>query len=984
MKNLRLKRILILSVSILVISLSTLSLLAFYINHSLIPRHLKDIITQSLSDYTHGRVDIGSLRFRLKDGFVFKDIKIYDESGDGLLLSIEHSSLRAVFIPSLKKHRIIIPSIKTSGVYLKLERAKDNTLNIAYLFEKSPVDKKPSAFSFILNNIYFEKGCLDFTDQYVETAFNKTITGLKGKLSLIATPSLTCSGNMDESSFNLLGKYNVKNNNLSFEIEAEEINPKNFTDHYLSQNIALIDNAIFSGHIKCNISNTKKVLLNCDIFAAGFNGRIKDIQLTGDFNLRGKAEFDIENISDTEYLFDISIKDAHIYQEDNAFLKNISNINAKLESTQNVWQIKELSCILYNSKADMRGQIEDPHGDFKVNIHLNTVTALEHLAKQANMAIDDGIALIDLDLTYNKNGLYTIKGESNIDGLNFTQEDILLSGDFKIKGQAAGIFQDWQASECKGTVVFKNTHISGIPDMPYISDALGEASFSKNHLSIKKMRAIAHDTIISLQGDILHENNIQKARLNLKIDTISLPKLISILPEKAASRFDGIGLTGECSLGLQFNGIINDPKSHTYMGNIEVQKTSLVTEYWPYHISDISAYIEFKNQDISWKDLRFKIAQDQYSSYGKLSGFDSPVISAHISSDKLSALLETNILKDNAISISKLDGKYRNSTFSFKGMVDNVERGYINASGTAYLNLKDLPYVLPEQFKLPENFGLKGTVKLDIEMRGFLSEPLDWIVFMEGSSKSIYIGDLMLNDLYLDYRMKDRFVDIPVFSLYTYDGIINSTLRANLKAEDYPFIINLDIKDINLHKLIKDTKNKDKKIKGLLSAKAVLNGYTNRKGSLKGSGWIQVADGYLWEFPVLRGIMDVLFMIPPEYVVLTDAFGNFTVAKSRIYTEDFKMLSKSASLLWTGSVGFDSTLDFNITGRFAEDIIKQISEPGRIKSAILREAGSLIMEVRLTGTTAKPNYQIVPFPLKRIFQEKVVDAIKDIFGNIRE
>jgi len=42
------------------------------------------------------------------------------------------------------------------------------------------------------------------------------------------------------------------------------------------------------------------------------------------------------------------------------------------------------------------------------------------------------------------------------------------------------------------------------------------------------------------------------------------------------------------------------------------------------------------------------------------------------------------------------------------------------------------------------------------------------------------------------------------------------------------------------------------------------------------------------------------------------------------------------------------------------------------------------MEVRLTGTLKEPIYQIVPFPLKRIFKEKVVDALNDIFGNIGE
>jgi uncharacterized protein involved in outer membrane biogenesis len=984
MKSLRFKRNLALLVSILIILCSIFYLAVFYINHSLIPKHLKGLIIQTLSGYTQSPVNIGSLEFGLKDGFVFKDIKILDRNNNDLLLGIDHASLRPLFIPSLKKHRVIIPSIKTSGVYLKLEREKDNTFNISYLFEETPGDKKPSAFSFVLNNIYFKKSRIDFSDNYTEKTFDQTITNLKGKLNLLAGPTLTCSARLDSSIFNFSGKYTIKNNSLNLEIETERFNPKDYTDHYVNPDIALIENALFSGQVKCSISDLKKIFLNSSIFAESFKGSIKDIQLAGAFNLEGKAEFDIGNIKDIEYLFDVNIKDAQIKQEGNALLKNTSNINAKLQSTQDLWQIKELYCSLYGSRADISGQIESPHDDFRVNIHLNTKTALEHLAEQADMAIDDGIACIDLDLTYNKNGLFAIEGESNIEGLNLTQEGLLLAGDFNIKGQVSGEFANLQGSEYKGNVSFKNMYLSGITQMPYISNASGEASFSKDHLSIKKMQAIAHDTIIYLHGDIAYENNTPNARLNLKTDTISLTKLISMLPEKDASRFDGIGLTGECSLNVQFNGIINDSKSHAYGGNINVKQASLVTKYWPYHISDISTDIEFKGQEIAWKGLRFKIAQDQYSSYGKLAGFDRPEISAQINSDKLNLLFKANITGDNTLSLSKLDGKYRDSTFSFKGKVTDIQQSHANTTGTIYLNLMDLPYILPDRFKLPDNLALEGTVKLDVEMRGLLREPIDWILFIQGSSKNISAAGLALKDFHLDYRMKDRFVDIPVISLSAYDGMVSSTVRANLKTEECPFIANVDIKNIDLHKLIKDTEDKDKKIKGILSSKAILNGYINRKNSLKGNGWLQVADGYLWEFPVLTGMMNVLLMIPPEYVILTDAFGNFTISRDRVYTEDFKILSKSASLLWAGSLGFDSTLDFNITGRFAEDIIKQTSEPGRIKSAILREAGRLIMEVHLTGTLAKPNYQIVPFPLKKIFQEKVIDTIRDIFGNIRE
>ena len=124
--------------------------------------------------------------------------------------------------------------------------------------------------------------------------------------------------------------------------------------------------------------------------------------------------------------------------------------------------------------------------------------------------------------------------------------------------------------------------------------------------------------------------------------------------------------------------------------------------------------------------------------------------------------------------------------------------------------------------------------------------------------------------------------------------------------------------------------------------------------------------------------------IPAEYIILTNAFGNFTVQDKRIYTSDFRLISPKAALVWEGSVGFDKTLDFKITGRFAEDISTKTTSLGKIASAILHKAGSYIVDVRLAGTIDKPIYKIAPFSVEKIFSEETVDKFKEVFGDIFE
>ena len=220
--------------------------------------------------------------------------------------------------------------------------------------------------------------------------------------------------------------------------------------------------------------------------------------------------------------------------------------------------------------------------------------------------------------------------------------------------------------------------------------------------------------------------------------------------------------------------------------------------------------------------------------------------------------------------------------------------------------------------------------------------------------------------------------------IYAYGGIADITARLNLKSDKKPYLVNIEARNINIEKFISGTKFSKPKIKGILAAKATLNGYLDDKDSLKGNGWVQVTEGYLGKFPVVVDLLDAILGIAPEYLILTDAFGNFSVSDKRIYTKDFKILSQKAALLWEGSVGFDSTLDFNVTGRFAEDITTKATVFGKIASAVLHEAGAYMVEVKLTGTIEKPEYKIVPFPIKKIMNGKVIDKLKDVLGDIFE
>jgi hypothetical protein len=982
----RIKRKVLIALLAFVISLSVLYLLVFYINTAIIHRHLKNRLTQALSSRLLHEVGINSLKFSFRNGFIAEGITIYDKTENRLLLNIKKASFGAFFLPSFKSPRVFIPSIKISGFLINAEINEDGAWNPGFKIKPLSCEKKHNFFSAIVKTVSFENGEILFSDKRKIPGFKKSITDIKGSASLSLPDhfNIKCNARIDGTPFGIHSKYNMQKKELEIEITAKDFMANNISDYYLSADIGRIYKAMITTHAKAVISASGDISLRGNMFISGLKIKIDDIDIQGNYSINGNINFNLNSIENIRYSLNMELDKARLLYNSYPILENIDDINGKLFLDDKAWNIEGLFYLLHGSPVSLNGRIELPHQDFIANIRLKSSLPLKNLAEKTDIAIDGGIADIDLSLTYKKDGSYDAEMISEIKNLIFSHKMLSIAGDFNINGQAHGNLEDLKASEYRGVINFKNVHASGIDSLPSISGAFGESSFTGNSLSIKELHGTALGRRIRLKGEIRHGKEYPDIDLNLKIAAMPLPDLISLMPMYIKDRFQGIGLAGKCSVNVDISGSGDRLENYLYKGGIKVEGASVSLGYWPHHISDISSEISFQGNEIHWKNTRFAVSGTDYYSQGSLIDFARPGIAAHIKSDTISAVIESRLLNNNTISISRLDGRYRATTFSFKGNINNLSSAYADMSGTAYLALQDIKFILPEGFNIPDELKLSGTIKLNIDMKGPVNRPLDWVVFVEGTSKTIYCAGFALKNLHLDYRMKNRFVDIPIVSLDAYDGTIKINSRANLKTEDQPFIMNIDINGIDLRQLIKDTKDKDQKIKGALSSKIILNGYINQKDSLHGSGWIQVSDGYLWEFPVLRGIMDILLMIPPEYVVLTDAFGNFTIKNKRVYTEDFKMLSKTASLLWVGSLGFNKTLDFNITGRFAESIIKQVSEPGRIKSAILKEAGKLIAEIRLTGTFDQPRYQIVPFPLERIFKEKIVDTLRGIFGNIAE
>ncbi|UCH11997.1 MAG: hypothetical protein JSW18_04025 [Candidatus Omnitrophota bacterium] len=601
-----------------------------------------------------------------------------------------------------------------------------------------------------------------------------------------------------------------------------------------------------------------------------------------------------------------------------------------------------------------------------------------------------------------------------------------------------------KASITGGTVVFNdNFQDSRISET--LTDVKASIGLSLPHSLSLVLNAQIHQSPINVKGKIAHPFKNAKTTLKITATELDLKKIknlsntgvldglakikadvflepdgTSIIKavgdiESLKFRKQNLRLVGDFDIDGQLLGNIKIPKDLAYKGKIKFKNATLALSDTLPEIFNAAGEAIFINKSVTIKDSTGGIAGSPVSLSGKLDyTAEFPEIDINILANAVNlnqliqslpqqakvkfkeidlegeADLNINIATEKAqpqALIYKGDLKISGANLScpwLKEKIKNIDCEIIFqkdrlAWDKLSFKYNDIPYAssgIATELKEPLING--ALESKDLKAKGIIKIGDD------------LINILGLNIAYKNYSLqakgflKDSKQPLLNLIIYSYDGIADITARLNLKSDKKPYLVNIEARNINIGKFISGIKFSKSKVKGILASKATLNGYLDDKDSLKGNGWVQVTEGYLGKFPVVADLLDAILGIPPEYLILTDAFGNFSVSDKRIYTRDFKILSQKAALVWEGSVGFDSTLDFNVTGRFAEDITTRATAFGKIASAVLHEAGAYMVEVKLTGTIEKPEYKIVPFPIRKIMKGKVIDKLKDVLGDIFE
>lgn len=541
-----------------------------------------------------------------------------------------------------------------------------------------------------------------------------------------------------------------------------------------------------------------------------------------------------------------------------------------------------------------------------------------------------------------------------------------------------------------GEVRFTDAVIRDVPYVHAVERLRGTLRFETNRLATDQLSFQTQGTDIELAGSLI---DFGQPVLNIraKTDNLDLQKFFAAFP--VLTEKTNITAAGTAAVEAFYLGAIQSPAAADIRINARPRGAAITSPKIPPpegsltagSITDISGEIDYRKDLVVCKDLRGSYQKKSYTLNGRLADFSRPVVDIEVASADLSAAAQIKIL-NQAFQIIFLTGKYFNSAVDVKGDVHLREGGEpdLDIRGTFALSLEDLHAFSPALKDRFPQLQPVGTISGEGLFKGKPENWRDWDLTFTARAPTVSLNGFYLDEVDIQYEQRDRHVSKCNLTGRVYNGSLNITSSADLAPEDAVAQFTGSLEALDLAALRKSDlafAAKNKFLAGRLSALVHLNGVLKDPPRWKGGGTAAVADGHLWHWNILDGILSMLLIQEFKEVIFTDGQADFTVADGKISTADAAINSESISLKGQGWIDFAGNIDFDIAPAFGE--LAAIESPSlkKVPSLLLAQGGDYVA-VRLTGTLRNPRYKVQTLPFKVL--EKTTDILKEGGGILKE
>lgn len=316
------KKIVIIAAAIIL----AISAWTFYLNEKILPVKIKSRVISDLEGVTKKKVLIGSVKFNIFKGLIFRDIIIRDE--EKAVINVKEASCSVFILPLLKK-QVVVPRLTLESPEIFIERRSDNSFNIMELF--SGYHEKKKDFSFMLRRIVIKKGGVNFHDLTLDPVFKKELKDMDADIYLDIPAKVRFAVKLNIQSdapaaLDMKGEYLLPGKEFNADIRLSAILPKDFEQYYKKGGFYFpegqIDFAIGLKHRK----GVLKASIDADAKALAFSKEA----LSAKFDAKILAELHY-GFSDNKFSYSgtADILDGRVSGIDT--IKNIDDIKGKVE-----------------------------------------------------------------------------------------------------------------------------------------------------------------------------------------------------------------------------------------------------------------------------------------------------------------------------------------------------------------------------------------------------------------------------------------------------------------------------------------------------------------------------------------------------------------------------------------------------------------------------------------------------------------------------
>ena len=932
-----------------------------YVNNVFLPIKLKEIIVHEASKKLNRPVAIESLYYVPLKGLVFKNVVIRDKAPQTeKIFSAQEISVSIFYIPLIFQKKVIIPSLVIDDPFVMISRERTGLWNFQDLF--TPPERKTSSpsLSAYIAGLTINNGTLVFFDKNISRDAIEKIEHINIHASLALPQNMKATIKIFPRGVGALKvfadlNYDFISQDFLCQLRAENLLLEKFSGYInhpdlvlqkAKMSVAALDLAQragkISGHgefvfsaVQLKIQEKKAITLSPTI-------SVSEIDIQNDqWRIKGRADIKqgqcaLEN--DTLFSADILYDFAATYADKKITAEgNISSLNATGKSAKNL-----------NFSLQPQGKLSF---SFANNI----------------MEIKTQLKLANTQITFKPNAQFT-------DSPNF---------DFSLTHDPAGKTTPLTYSM---TLSFANGKIINLPVVKTVENISGKISLAPNKFSGESLTALVSQTPLSFSGTI---ENFQDPYLNISfgakdLDLASWKGLANqYLPA------NDIDVQGISTFNIKYKGKVKKLAGSSVNCTISLKNAAFKNTALKEGITGISgdiAYVvaslnpsHYLPDDGSWKDIKLTFQDKTYILNGSLK-FNN--LDTTVKRDDLTLTLNSKLFPDR-LKIIALNAQYKESKASVQGEVfypkDNNE-SKINVELGGSLALENLSDLVPALKEKLTSASPQGTCAINGLFTGTPTQWRDWSLAFTLKSDRVRLYGYTLGQVLIKYDQRDRFINNLSLSSSLYDGLLTAQGSSDLSINEMPYKIIFNIKDVNFAKLKDDTPLKDKDIAGMLTATYSGTGPLADLLLSQGQGSLSIKNGKLWQFDVLKGLAQLLFVPGKENITLDSAEGNFSVVSQKVLVKDALVKGNQVELSCNGMVNFKGELDFDIVSRFAEGVIRSSDSLQKTIAAFLSQAEDFLT-VKITGTLKEPKYKVIPRPLNVIQKTKdfIFDALPNIF-----